>query len=146
MTKRVKSPHEIIIEMFQGTVFTLTFESEDIMGFRSSSETDTLRAFSINLRRQTVEYELKEKGAPVRHRIEYSPGLELLIKKLPLTSHAFDLKFQGMRLTEHGVSVAERVSLAENDDPWDMTSYFERSRAGKLREKTDRRLVNKKLR
>ena len=146
MTRSVKRPHEIIIEMFQGTVFTLIFESEDIMGFRSSSEVGVLRAFSIDLKQQTVEYELKEKGVPLRRRIEYSPGLQQLIKKLPITSHAFDLKFQGMRLTEHGVSVAERVSLANNGDPWDRTRYFDKSRSEKLTEKTDRRPVNKKLR
>ena len=123
----MKRPQEIIVEMFEGTVFTLIFESEDTLGFRSNPGDEILRAFSINLKQQTVQYELREKEKPIRRRIEYSPSPELLIKKLPLTSHEFDLKFEGMRITEQGVSVAERSSLADNDDPWDMTSYFDRS-------------------
>ena len=119
--------------MFDGSTFTLIFESEDTMGFRSNSGTEVQRAISISLKQRTVEYELKEKGKPVRRRVEYSPSLELLVKKLPITSYAFDMKFQGMRVTEQGVSVAERVSLAENEDPWDRTSYFDTSSKPKPR-------------
>jgi hypothetical protein len=141
----MKTSRELIIEMFQRSVFALTFETEDVLGYRSSQETDVLRALSINLRQQTVEYELTRRGLPARRRVEYSPSLENLMTKLPLTADAFDLKFEGLRLTEQGVSVAERKSLAEGEDPWDMTNYFDKSRIKKLQKKTRLQLVEEKL-
>ena len=141
----MNTSRELIIEMFQRSVFVLTFETDDVLGYRSSQETEVLRALSINLTQQTVEYELNQKGLPTRRRVEYSPSLENLITKLPLTADAFDLKFQGLRLTEQGVSVAERKSLAEGQDPWDMTSYFDKSHSEKLQKKTRLQLVEEKL-
>lgn len=139
------TPRELIIKALQGSVFVLTFETDDALGYRSSQQADALRAFSINLKQQTVEYELTQKGRPVRRRIEYSPSLAILKNKLPLTTAAFDLKFQGLRLTEQGVSVAERVSLAENRDPWDTANCFDKSRTQKLKEGTSLRLADEKL-
>jgi hypothetical protein len=96
----MKSLCEIIIEVLQPSVFALTFETDDVIGYRSNEEAKVLRALSINLKRQTVEYELTQRGLSVTRRVEYSPSPEILIEKLPLTAAAFDLKFQGLRLTE----------------------------------------------
>lgn len=141
----MNTPRELIIDVLQGSVFVLTFETDDALGYRSSQETDVLRALSINLKQHTVEYELTLRGRLVRRRIEYSPSLAILKNKLPLTTCAFDLKFQGLRLTEQGVSVAERVSLAENRDPWDTANCFDKSRTQKSKEDTSLRLVDEKL-
>jgi hypothetical protein len=141
----MKTSRELIIEMLEGSSFALTFETDDVLGYRSSLATGVTRAFSINLTQQTVEYELSQKGVPTRRRIEYSPTLAILTKKLPLTLDAFDLKFQGLKLTEQGVSVAERASLAHGDDPWDMTNYFDKPRAEELRKKASLTLADEKL-
>ena len=141
----MKTSRELIIEMFQRSVFALTFETEDVIGYRSSQETDMVRAFSINLTQQTVEYELTQKGLPTRRRVEYPPSLENLMTKLPLTADAFDLKFHGLRLTEQGISVAERKSLAEGQDPWDLTNYFDKSSTEKPQKKTRLQLMDEKL-
>ncbi len=141
----MNTPRELIIEALQGSVFVLTFETDDALGYRSSQETDVLRALSINLKQHIVEYELTQRGRLVRRRIEYSPSLAILKNKLPLTTCAFDLKFQGLRLTEQGVSVAERLSLAENRDPWDTANCFDKSRTQKSKENTSLRLVDEKL-
>ena len=141
----MNTSRELIIEMFQRSVFALIFETNDVLGYRSNRETDVLRALSINLPQRPVEYELTQKGLLVRRRVEYSPSLENLMTKLPLTADAFDLKFQGLRLTEQGVSVAERKSLAEGHDPWDLTNYFGKSRTEKPQKKTRLQLVEEKL-
>ena len=140
----MNTPRELIIEAFQGSVFVLTFETDDALGYRSNQETD-VRSLSINLKQQTVEYELTQRGRPARRRIEYSPSLAILKNKLPITTAAFDLKFEGLRLTEQGVSVAERVSLAQTKDPWDTANCFDKSRTQKLKESTSLRLVDEKL-
>ena len=145
VARSMKTSRELIIEMFQRSVFTLIFETDDVLGYRSSQETDVLRALSINLTQRTVEYELTQKGLPARRRVEYSPSLENLMTKLPLTADAFDLKFQGLRLTEQGVSVAERKSLAEGEDPWDLTNYFDKSRSEKPQKKTRLQLMDEKF-
>jgi hypothetical protein len=64
--RSMKTSRELIIKMFQCSVFALTFETDDVLGYRSSQETDVLRALSINLRQQTVEYELTQKRLPAR--------------------------------------------------------------------------------
>ena len=145
MARSMDTSRELIIEMFQSSVFALIFETDDVLGYRLGQETDVLRALSINLTQRTLEYELTQKGLPARRRVEYSPTLEILITKLPLTADAFDLKFQGLRLTEQGVSAAERKSLAEGEDPWDMTSYFNKSPSEKPQKKTPLRLIDEKL-
>jgi len=141
----MNTPRELIIQALQGSVFVLTFETDDALGYRSSRQAEVLRAFSIDLKQQTVEYELTQKGRPIRRRIEYSPSLAILKNKLPLTTSAFDLKFQGLRLTEQGVSAAERVSLAQTKDPWDTANCFDKSRTQKLKEKTSLRLADEEL-
>ena len=120
-----KTSHDLIVEMFQRSAFGLTFETEEILGYRLQGE--KLRALSIDLEKQTVEYEIREKGMPAQRRVEYSPSLHQLVEKLPLTPGAFDLKFQGLRLAEKGVPLQERKLLhthLHNDDPWDAASCF----------------------
>jgi len=133
----------MIVEMFQRSAFGLTFETEDILGYRLQSE--VLRALSIDLKKQTVEYEITQKGLPTKRRTEYSPNLNELIKKLPLTTDAFDGKFQGLRISEHGVSVAnpkQCVPRSREDDPWDMTSYFDNTNTGKFKNKSGLKLAD----
>ncbi len=131
----------MIVDLFQRSVFGLAFEAEDFLGYRSQSE--ALRALSIDLKRQTVEYELTEKGTPTKRRTEYSPSMAQLIKKLPLTAKEFDLKFEGLRITELGATSTEkegRVPRHRREDPWDMTSYFDKSEAEKLKKRSNLRL------
>ena len=138
----MNTPRDLIIEALRGSVFALIFDTDDVLGYRSSREAKMLRAFSIDLKQQTVEYELTQRGLPVRRRIEYSPSLAILKNKLPLTTAAFDLKFEGLRLTEQGVSVAERVSLAKDQDPWDTANYFDKPGTQEPKEKTGLRLAD----
>ena len=62
----MKTPHEMIITMFQRSVFALTFETDDILGYRSGPQGEVLRALSIDLKRRTVEYELTQRGLPTK--------------------------------------------------------------------------------
>ena len=137
---------DTIIGMFQSSIFALTFESEDILGYRS--HTDTLRAFTVDLRTLTIEYEVTQEGKPTKRHIEYSPGMAQLIKKLPLTADAFDLKFQGLRLASCGVSVTgsrDRLPCAAAHDPWDTSNYFDETPIQRPRQKSYFRLAEEKV-
>ena len=141
----MKTPHEMIITMFQRSVFALTFETDDILGYRSGPQGEVLRALSIDLKRRTVEYELTQRGLPTKRRVEHSPNLAHLVEKLPLTADSFDLKFQGVKLSEEGAANAQardRVPPAETQDPWDLTRYHEKSRTEKPQGKTGLKLVD----
>jgi hypothetical protein len=132
----MKTPHEMIITMFQRSVFALTFETDDILGYRSGPQGEVLRAFSIDLKRRTVEYELTQRGLPTKRRVEHSPNLAHLVEKLPLTADSFDLKFQGLKLSEEG------AANAQTRDPWDLTRYHEKSRTEEPQGKTGLKLVD----
>jgi hypothetical protein len=136
----------MIITMFQRSVFALTFETDDILGYRSGPQGEVLRALSIDLKRRTVEYELTQRGLPTKRRVEHSPNLAHLVEKLPLTANSFDLKFQGLKLTEEGAADARTkgrvVPPAGTQDPWDLTRYQEKSRTEKPQGKTGLKLVD----
>jgi hypothetical protein len=141
----MKTPHEMIITMFQRSVFALTFETDDILGYRSGPQGEVLRALSIDLKRRTVEYELTERGLPTKRCVEHSPNLVHLVEKLPLTADSFDLKFQGLKFSEEGASntpARDRVPPAGTQDPWDLTRYYEKFRTEKPEGKTGLKLVD----
>ncbi len=130
----MKRTQDLIIEMFQRSVFGLTFEAEEALGYRS--ESGALRALSIDLKQQKVEYELTRQGLPTKRRVEYSASMDQLIKKLPLTIKSFDLKFEGLRVTDLGATVAKAETHLTRDrraDPWDLTTYFDKPIPDKLK-------------
>jgi hypothetical protein len=144
----MKTPHEMIIVMFQRSAFALTFETDEVLGYRSGPQGEVLRALSINLKQRTVEYELRQTGLPTERRVEHSANLAHLVEKLPLTADSFDLKFKGLKLTEEGAAIVQardRVSLAGTQDPWDLTNYYEKSRAGKPQGESGLKLVDEKF-
>ncbi len=131
--------------MFQRTVFVLTFESDEVLGYRSGSQGDVLRSLSINLRQGVVEYELMKRGLSPKRRVEHSSSMAHLLEKLPHTVDSFDLKFAGPRRTEEGGAHIRERGAAPADaakDPWDLTSYFDKSRAGKLGSDTGLKLAD----
>jgi hypothetical protein len=138
----------MIMTMFQRSVFALTFETDEVLGYRSGPQGEVLRALSIDLKRRTVEYELTQRGLPTKRRVEYSPDLTRLVEKLPLTVDSFDLKFQGLKLAEGGAVVGRergRVPLDKTKDPWDLTNYYEESRTPEPQEKRGLKLVDEKF-
>ena len=144
----MKTPHEMIIVMFQRSAFALTFETEEILGYRSGPQGEVQRALSINLKQWTVEYELRQTGLPTKRRVEYSANLAHLVEKLPLTVNSFDLKFQGLKLTEEEAAIVRarnRVPRAETEDPWDLTNYYGKSRTGEQQGESGLKLVDEKF-
>jgi hypothetical protein len=130
----MQTPHEVITARLEGSVFALAFETEQIIGFRSGLKGEVVRALHINLERHTVEYELLKGGLLIRRQAEYFPTLAHLIEKLPVTVDSFDMKFQGLRLKEDGGLDSQprrRAPLAANEDPWDLTNYFDNPHTGK---------------
>jgi hypothetical protein len=129
----METPREMIAAKFERSAFALTFETDEILGYRAGSKGGILRALYINLEQQTVEYELSQEGLSVKRRTEYCPTLELLIKGLPVTVDAFDQKLHG------GLKLADdrrTVGLTRDSeppvgvkDPWDLTNYYDKSRA-----------------
>jgi hypothetical protein len=106
------------------------------------------RALSINLKQWTVEYELRQTGLPTKRRVEYSANLAHLVEKLPLTVNSFDLKFQGLKLTEEEAAIVRarnRVPRAETEDPWDLTNYYGKSRTGEQQGDSGLKLVDEKF-
>ena len=81
----MRMPPEMIAAKLEGSAFVLTFETEEIIGYRSGVQRQELRALYINLERWTAEYELTQGGLPIRRRIEYFPTMVHLIEKLPVT-------------------------------------------------------------
>ena len=143
----MQTPHEMIAGKFEGSVFALAFETEQIIGFRSGLKSGVLRALHINLERQTVEYELMQGGLLIKRQAEHFPTLAHLIERLPVTIDSFDLKFKGLRLQEDGgpdSPARHRVPLAENKDPWDLANYYDNPRTGKPHVEPGLRPVNKK--
>jgi hypothetical protein len=144
----MKKLHDMVITMFQRSVFALAFETDEILGYRSGPQGDVLRALSIDLKRGIVEYELTHKGLPTKRHVEYSPNLSRLVEKLPLTVDSFDLKFQGLKLNEERTPVIrakERVLLAETEDPWDLTNYYEKSRTKEQQGESHLKLAEEKF-
>ncbi len=124
----------MIATRFEGSPFVLTFETEEVVAYRSSAQDDGVRAVYIDLQRQTAEYELTRGGVAVKHRSEFFPDLEQLIQRLPVTVASFDLKFRGLTLKGEEAGVApskNRAVLSDAIDPWDPTHYHEKPRTGK---------------
>lgn len=145
----MRMPPEMIAAKFERSAFVLTFETEEIIGYRSGLQRDVLRALYINLKRWSAEYELTQGGLPIRRRIEYFPTMAHLIEKLPVTVASFDLKFQGLELKDDGGTAAQsrnRTSLTDTKDPWDPTNYYEKPRTGKPQELTRLKLADEEFR
>lgn len=127
----MKSPREMISAKFERSAFVLTFETDEIIGYRAVSKAGLIRALYINLERRTVEYELSEGGLGVKRRTEFSPTVEGLIEGLPVTFDSFDQKLHGgLKLAEEeGVAryAGKRAPLARAEDPWDLTNYYDMS-------------------
>ena len=139
--------HEMIAAKLGRSAFSLTFETDEIIAYRSSSQGNVLRAVYINLEQRAVEYELTQEDLPTRNRVEYFPTLAHLIEKLPVTIDSFDLKFQGLKLKEDEGATAQvrnRVPLGANNDPWDPTNYFDNPHTGKPHVVPGLRPVDKK--
>jgi hypothetical protein len=125
---------ETIAARFKGSPFVLTFETEEVIAYRSGAPDDAVRAVYIDLQRQTVEYEFTQGGKKVKHRSECFPDLEQLIQRLPVSVASFDLKFRGLSLKadeEGAASSRNRAALSDAADPWDPTHYYEKPRTGK---------------
>jgi hypothetical protein len=144
----MKTPHEMIMVMFQRSAFALTFETDEVLGYRSGPQGEVLRALSIDLKQRTVEYELRQTGLPTERRVEHSANLAHLVEKLPLTVDSFDLKFQSLKLTEEEAAIVrarDRASRAETEDPWDLTNYCGKSRTGEKQGGSGLKLVDEKF-
>lgn len=145
----MRTPRERIAAKLGGSAFALTFETEEIIAYRSGLQRDVLRAIYINLKRWTVECELTQGGLPVRRRVEYFPTMVHLIEELPVTVASFDLKFQDLKLKDDGGAAAQprsRTSLTDTKDPWDPTNYYEKPRTGKPQELTRLKLADEEFR
>jgi len=143
------TPHEMIAAKFEGSAFALTFETEEIIAYRSGRQREELRALTIDLKRQTAEYELTQGGLSIRRRFEYFPTMVHLLEKLPVTADSFDLKFQGLQLEDNGGAAAQprnRLPLAETRDPWDLANYYDQSVAAKPQRPTRLKLVDEEFR
>ncbi|MBP1732109.1 MAG: hypothetical protein H6Q55_2538 [Deltaproteobacteria bacterium] len=128
----MQTPRDLITEKFERSAFALTFETDEIIGYRAGSKGGVLRALYINLEQRTVEYELAQGGLPVKRRTEYCPAVAHLIEGLPVTFDAFDQKLHGgLKLAENGGPVpgtGKGASSARPKDPWDLTNYYDKSR------------------
>jgi hypothetical protein len=133
----MQTPREMIAARFERSAFALTFETDEIIGYRAGSKGVVLRALYINLERQTVEYELSQDALSVKRRTEYCPTIEQLIRNLPVTIDAFDQKLHGgLKLADdRGTAGLARdsASPAGARDPWDLTNYYDKSRAKQQR-------------
>ena len=144
----MQKPHGLVAGRLEGSVFTLAFETEQMVGYWHGLRNGVLRALHINLERRTLECELMQRGLPTKSRVEYFPTLTELIERLPVTIDSFDLKFKGLRLKEDKGPVAQtrhRVRLAENADPWELVNYYDTPHVEEPREGTRLRFVDEKF-
>jgi hypothetical protein len=114
----MEAQKQIIGAKLEGSGFVLTIETEESVGYRSGMKSEAQRTVYVDLGRWTVEYELTEKGALSRHRLEHFATIEQLIERLPCSAHSFDLKFQDPN--------PDTVTFQTTGDPWDLTNYHAR--------------------
>ena len=126
-----RAARAIIALKFERSAFALTFETDEIIGYRAGSKGGVLRALYINLEQLTLEYELSQEGLSVKRRTEYFPAIEQLMKDLPVTVDAFDQKLHGgLKLADDRRPVGltrESAPPAGAKDPWDLTNYYDKS-------------------
>jgi hypothetical protein len=143
------TPQEMIAAKLERSAFVLTFETEEVIAYRSGRQHEELRALYIDLNRRTAEYEVTQGGRPIRRRVEYFPTMLHLIEKLPVTIASFDLKFQGLTLEDNRRAAEQpknRIPLAGSKDPWDQTNYYEKPNTGRPQRLTSLKLVDDEFR
>jgi hypothetical protein len=140
---------QMIEAKFESSGFALTIETKESVGYRSGLKTDLLRAVYIHLERRAVEYELAQRGAPSRHRVEHFETIEQLLGQLPTDTASFDLKFQGLKPESDGTAAKmagrPRANTYTTEDPWDLTNYYAPPRSEKTHSPSGLRLVDQDL-